>query len=110
MKKQAQKRTKSQKYQRVVNEVFYVAENNGGGLLKSEAWEDPNGNIVKYSLAYINPLVFSGDNGRVLGYDNTHQYHHRHFIGEITPVDDFISYCDLVERFEEEVKEFIEWE
>lgn len=110
MKKQSQKRTTTQKYQKVVNEIFYVAEINGGGLVKSEAWEDSNGNIVKYSLAYINPLVFAGDNGRVIGYDSTHQYHHRHFMGEITLLDDFLSYYDLVERFEEEIKEFIRWE
>ncbi|MBT7889746.1 MAG: transcriptional regulator [Deltaproteobacteria bacterium] len=110
MKKQSQKRFKSNKYQKVINERFYVAERNGGGLVKSEAWKDSKGKIVKYCLAYINPLVFSGDDGRVLGYDNTHQYHHRHFMGEITPVDDFISYYDLVKRFEEEIKGFIKWE
>jgi len=110
MKNQTPKRTKSQKYQKVINEVFYVAEINGGGLVKLEAWEDSKGNIVKYSLAYLNPMLFAGDNGRVIGYDNTHQYHHRHFMGEVTPVDDFISYSDLVERFEEEIREFIRWE
>lgn len=110
MKKQSQKRLKPRKYQKVVNELFYVADKNGGGLVKFEAWEDSSGKIVKYSLAYINPLIFSGDNGRVLRYDNTHQYHHRHFMGEISLVDDFASYYDLVIRFEEEIKEFIKWE
>jgi len=110
MKRQSHKRIKPKKYQKVVNELFYVAEKKGGGLVKSEAWEDSKGKIVKYSLAYVNLLMFSGDNGRVLGYDNTHQYHHRHFMGEITPVNDFISYYDLVKRFEEEIKEFIKWE
>ena len=110
MKSQSQQKLKSKRFQKVVNELFYVGEENGGGLVKSEAWENSRGKIVKYSLAYINPLIFSGDNGRVLGYDNTHQYHHRHFMGEITPVDDFISYYNLVERFEEEIKEFIKWE
>jgi len=110
MKRKAKVKISSQKYQKVINEVFYVAKKNGGGLVKSEAWKDQKGKIVKYSLAYINPLIFAGDNGRVLGYDNTHQYHHRHFFGEIIPVDNFRGYQDLVNRFEKEIKEFIKWE
>jgi hypothetical protein len=110
MKGKSKMRPNSQKYQKVINEVFYVAKKNGGGLVKSEAWEDQEGKIVKYSLAYINLLIFAGDNGRVLGNDNTHQYYHRHFMGEITPVDDFKDYQDLVDRFEKEIKEFIKWE
>ena len=58
-------------------------------------------------MAYINHFVFSGDNGRVLGYDNTHNFHHRHYFGEISAVDDFVSYQELVERFEREMNEFI---
>lgn len=110
MKRKSKVKSHSKKYQKVIDERFYVAKKNGGGLVKSEAWEDQKGKIVKYSLAYINPLIFAGDNGRVLGYDNTHQYHHRHFMGEITPVDDFRNYLDLVDRFEKEIKEFIKWE
>jgi hypothetical protein len=110
MKRKSNTKSHPQKYQKIVNEKFYVARKNGGGLVRSEAWEDQKGKIVKYSLAYINPLIFAGDNCRVLGYDNTHQYHHRHFMGEITPVDDFKSYYELVKRFEEDIKEFIKWE
>ncbi len=58
-------------------------------------------------MAYINHSVFADDNGRVLGYDNTHDYHHKHYFGEIIPVDDFTTYQDILERFEQEVKEFI---
>jgi hypothetical protein len=32
-------------------------------------------------------LIFSGDNGRVLGYDNAHGEHHRHYRGEVEAVD-----------------------
>jgi hypothetical protein len=110
MKRKSKAKSRSQKYQKVINEAFYVAKKNGGGLVKLEAWEDQKGKIVKYSLAYINPLIFAGDNGRVLGYDNTHHYHHRHYLGEITPVDDFKGYQNLVDRFEKEIKEFIKWE
>ena len=41
------------------------------------------------------------------GYDNTHNYHHKHYFGEISEVDDFTNYQDLIDRFEKEIKEFI---
>lgn len=63
--------------------------------------------MVKYSMAYINHLMFSGDNGRVLGYDNTHNFHHKHSFGEISELKDFTTYQALVEIFEEELREFI---
>jgi hypothetical protein len=58
-------------------------------------------------MAYINPLIFSGDNGRVIGYDNTHHFHHRHYFGEMSEINDFSSYQELLYRFEKELKEFI---
>jgi hypothetical protein len=33
------------------------------------------------NLAYIDHLMFSGDNGSVLGYEIRHGFHHRHFMG-----------------------------
>jgi hypothetical protein len=93
-------------YTKIVDERFILPEEKGGGLIKFEVWEW-EGKIVKYSMAYINRNLFTGDNGRVLGYDNTHAYHHRHYFGEIFPVDDFESYEALVSRFEEEVKELL---
>jgi hypothetical protein len=38
----------------------------------------------------------------VLGYDNTHEYHHRHFMGRAEKVE-FHGYEALVVRFEREV-------
>lgn len=55
-------------------------------------------------MAYINPLVHAGDNGRVLGYDNSHGYSHRHFMGEVTR-EDFPGYEALYDRFEKEWRE-----
>lgn len=41
----------------------------GGGVLKERVIRElPSKRIIQYALAYINPLIFSGDNGRVLGY------------------------------------------
>ena len=40
---------------------------------------------IRYKLAYINHELAHGDNGRVVGYDNQHGYHHRHHFGKVTP-------------------------
>lgn len=103
--KKHQKKQKA--FKKVVNETYVISKKRGGGLVKMEAWEDQNGEVVKYSLAYINPFIFAGDNGRVIGYDNTHDYHHKHEMGETFPVDDFTSYEALVERFEQEIQTFL---
>jgi len=95
------------KFKKVVSEQFPVNLKKGGGILKIEAWENEKGEIVKYSMAYINHLIFAGDNGRVLGYDNTHDFHHKHYFGEISEVVDFTTYQNLLDRFEQEIKEFI---
>jgi len=95
------------KFKKVISEQFPVNPKNGGGILKIEAWENEKEEIVKYSMAYINHLIFSDDNGRVIGYDNTHNFHHKHYFGKISEVSDFISYENLVDRFEKEIKEFI---
>ena len=75
-----------------------------GAILKEEVWQDENGRVAKYSLAYINPMICSVDNGRVLAYDNSHDYHHRHFMGTVEPVQ-FDDYESLSERFHAEVIE-----
>ena len=101
------KKTGTVKLKKVVTEQFPVNPKRGGGIVKIEAWENEKGAIVKYSMAYVNPLIFSGDHGRVIGYDNTHDFHHKHYLGEISEVNDFSNYQELVNRFEKELKEFI---
>lgn len=73
------------------------------GILRLQAWTDEQQRVRRYSLAYINPLIFSGDNGRVLGYDDAHDYHHRHYFGQITAVN-FVSFKATLEKFEQEWK------
>ena len=51
-------------------------------MLRREIWIDGEGRVARYNLAYINHLIYSGDNGRVLGYDSAHGIHHRHFMGK----------------------------
>jgi hypothetical protein len=71
---------------------------------KEEVWRDAAGEVVRYSLAYIDPWIFAGDNGRVLGYDNAHGHHHRHFCGVETPVA-YTSYEQVARRFLQEVEQ-----
>lgn len=70
-------------------------------MLRREVWVDHHGVVTRYNLAYINHSLFGGDNGRVLGYDNQHGCHHRHFRGE-TETCEFVSFENLEERFERE--------
>jgi hypothetical protein len=53
--------------------------------------ELPSKKVISYALAYINPAIYGGDNGRVLGYDNSHGYSHRHFMGSMT-AEEFPGY------------------
>ena len=74
----------------------------GGGKLKELVERElPSKKVVRYSLAYINPMIFTGDNGRVLGYDNEHGHHHRHYMGKVSPVA-FTTWEDMRRRFEAE--------
>jgi hypothetical protein len=60
--------------------------------------------IVRYNLAFLLPHVFSFDNGRVLGFDNAHEIHERHFMGRVKPVD-FHDYLTTAKRFYREVQD-----
>lgn len=66
--------------------------------------EMPSSKLRHYALAYINDQIFAGDNGRVLGYDNSHGYAHRHYMGEITPEPD-LTWEQIREKFEREWRE-----
>ena len=52
---------------KAVDERFHLSSGKGGGLVSREVCVDSSGRIVRYKLAYINPLLFTGDDGRVLG-------------------------------------------
>ena len=59
------------------------------------------GAVTRYNLAYINHSIFTGDNGRVVGFDNKHGFHHRHTMGVVEKID-FVSYQEIEQRFEDE--------
>lgn len=89
---------------KVVDETTEVRCLLGDGLIREEVWQDAQGLIVKYNLAFINHSLFSKDNGRVLGYDNKHGHHHRHFAGAEERFT-FRGYERLLHRFLNEVRE-----
>ena len=62
--------------------------------------------MARYNIAYINHTMFSGDNGRVLGYDNAHGYHHRHWMGTVEPFE-FESYASVIDRFQSEWQDLV---
>ncbi len=86
---------------KIVDESFALSRKRGNGLLRREVWADRRGQVTRYNLAYINFAVFTGDNGRVLGYDNAHGVHHRHWMGRVENID-FVSFEDVEARFERE--------
>lgn len=88
-------------------ERYELSARSGGGVLSYEVWGVVTGGktiVTRYNLAYVNPLVFGGDNGRVLGYDNAHGEHHRHYMGKVEAVG-IGSYEDAFERFQAEWQE-----
>ena len=96
--------SKSTKETLLEQERFELKPKSGGGLLSYEVWgymEQGQTVITRYNLAYINHVIFRGDNGRVLGFDNAHDYHHRHYMGKIEAVE-FVSFTTTQERFQQE--------
>ncbi|MBU2841666.1 transcriptional regulator [Acidithiobacillus thiooxidans] len=86
---------------KLVDEVHHISRKRGNGQLRREVWVDERGEVTRYNLAYINHAICAVDNGRVVGYDNQHGYHHRHYLGDMNPID-FISFEDIEARFEED--------
>lgn len=87
-------------------ERYELRPKSGGGLLSFEVWgyQQKGATVVtRYNLAYINHSICNRDNGRVLGFDNAHGYHHRHYMGDVQAVG-FISYEATLERFQ------LEWQ
>ena len=87
---------------KTIDESHKISDRRGNGKLRREVWVDEvTGKITRYNLAYINHYILAGDNGRVVGYDNAHDGHHRHYFGVVEPVE-FVSFEDIEERFEQD--------
>jgi hypothetical protein len=87
---------------KVVDEIAAIRCAAGDGVIREEVWEDADGTVVRYNLAFINYHLFAGDNGRVLGYDTAHGLPHRHFAGAIEEVEP-APYTQIFDRFLAEV-------
>jgi hypothetical protein len=93
----------------IEKETLHPRATNGGGILSYEIWgysEAGKTIVTRYNLAYLNHLIYQRDNGRVLGYDNAHEYHHKHYMGKVMPVT-FISYEKTLDHFQEEWQEIV---
>jgi hypothetical protein len=66
--------------------VHRISDKRGNGQWRREVWENAKGEVTHYNLAYVNHALFKRDNGRVVGYDNQHGYHHRHYFGKVSAV------------------------
>lgn len=84
---------------KVSDDSWRLSSKHGNGELRREVWVDEQGCVVRYNLAYINREIFQGDNGRVVGYDNAHVFHHRHYMGTVEPVE-FTSFDAIEEKYE----------
>lgn len=87
--------------QKAVDETHTISSKRGNGLLRREVWIDDRGRVTRYNLAYINHSLYQGDNGRVVGYDNQHGHHHRHWFGNVETIR-FVSFEDIEESFEQD--------
>lgn len=79
----------------------------GGGVIRIEAWLDGEAKeITRYNLAYINYRLCSEDNGRVLGFDNSHLYpgfrdrHHSHWMGQPHYNPRFTTFDAILDEFQ----------
>lgn len=89
------------KLRKIHDESFDIPKKRGNGKLIRTVWIDEDGHVAKYTLAYINHQLCRVDNGRALGFDNDHGYHHRHFMGKVEAIK-FSSYTAIETRFEQE--------
>lgn len=94
---------KVRKLRKVVDETIEVRCALGKGIIREEVWLDARGTIVRYNLAFVNHSLCPKDKGRVLGYDNSHGHHHRHYAGRQKEFF-FITYEQLMNRFLTEVR------
>jgi hypothetical protein len=75
----------------------------GIGIIREEVWVDGKGDVGRYNLAFLLPHLSRVDNGRVLGFDNAHGTHERHYMGQANPIR-FKDYLATANRFYREVE------
>jgi hypothetical protein len=89
---------------KVVDEIDQVRCKSGSyGVIREEVYVDDAGAVVKYNLVFIHLGLCQQDDGRVLGYDNAHGHHERHWMGSKERVS-FIDYERTLRHFLDEVE------
>ncbi len=89
---------------KAVDDIDQVRCKSGSyGIIPEEVYVNDAAAMVKYNLVFIHLGLCQQDNGRVLGYDNAHGHHERHWMGSVQPVG-FISYERTLRRFLDEVE------
>lgn len=86
---------------KIIDEVYKIPAARGSGTLRREVWINERGEITRYNLAYVNHQLYQRDNGRVVGYDNAHGIHHRHYMGKVEPIS-FTTFEDIEDRFQQD--------
>ena len=89
---------------KVIDEIDIIRCAAGPGVIREEVWVDGSGAVARYNLAFINHFMTAVDHGRVLGYDNAHGEHERHFYGTVEQIE-YEDYGALLARFQVEVAE-----
>ncbi|HLB58449.1 MAG TPA: DUF6516 family protein [Gammaproteobacteria bacterium] len=97
----SKKKTKQKSNRLLYDECTTLPKSKGNGQLIRKVSINEDNEITRYSLAYINHTICYDDNGRVLGYDNAHDYHHKHDMGNVEPVK-FVNFDEIEKRFQKE--------
>jgi hypothetical protein len=91
---------------RSMRDVFYPQVRKRGVIVRIQVDYSHAGTLLRYSLSLID-LSSLLDNGRIVGYDNAHGQHHRHYFGRVDRVE-FESYEKLEGQFEAQVRRYLE--
>jgi len=91
---------------KIIDSTFVIPKKRGNGTVRREVWVDAQNRVCRYNLAYINARLFAGDHGRVLGFDNAHDCHHRHWYGVVSAFD-FRNFEAVEEMFEAELMDIL---
>lgn len=92
---------------RSTRDEFYPKGRKGGVTVRVQADYSRDGRLLRYALALIDTRRTGVDDGRIIGYDNAHGYHHRHCLGKVESIE-FESYESIEKRFEAEVRRYLE--
>ncbi|NYH07634.1 toxin-antitoxin system TumE family protein [Pseudomonas moraviensis] len=89
------------------DDSFVIPDKKGNGQIRIQYLKNAEtGQVITYSMAYINATICPVDNGRVIGYDNAHGEHHKHDMGVYVPVE-FESLERTLELFQDQWHQYL---